>query len=114
MNTRLKFTTLAASLGFLAPMSVQAQGNRDSQVQVSVYYGDLDLSHQAGAQELIGRLEVAASKVCGGMPDIRDLTRFQMYRACTKHALDKAVASVGQPIVSALYGEPLQQTASSR
>jgi UrcA family protein len=112
MNTRVKFLTLAAT--FLAPMSVQAQGVRDNQVQVSVYYGDLDLSHQAGAQKLIDRLEAAASKVCGGMPDIRDLTRFQMYRACSKQALDNAVASVDQPVVSALYGEPLQQTASSR
>jgi UrcA family protein len=114
MNIRLKFLTLAANLVLLPPVSAHAQNIRDHQVQVSVYFGDLDLSHQAGAQELIGRLEVAASKVCGGMPDIRDLTRFQMYRACSKKALDNAVADVGRPIVSALYGEPLQQTASSR
>ena len=80
--------------------------------QIVVSYEDLDVSHPAGAQILIGRLQQAASKVCDGQPDIRDLERLALYRACARQAMDEAVASVGEPTVSELYGRPLPQLAA--
>jgi UrcA family protein len=82
--------------------------------QLVVSYGDLDLSRQSGARILLGRLATAASQVCGGVPDSRELARTAMYRTCTRQAMDNAVARVGSPMVISLYGNPYSQFASRR
>lgn len=84
------------------------------EMRVVVSYGDLDTSRPAGARVLINRLRVAASQVCGGEPYIRDLTSRARYRTCTRQAMDVAVASIGAPLVVALYGEPVLEALAQR
>lgn len=91
-----------------------AQAAPAGEPQLTVGYGDLDLSGKSGAQVLIGRLDIAASQVCGGEPDMRDLQRMAIYRTCKHQAMDHAVATVGSPTVSALYGGGYPQLASRR
>lgn len=64
---------------------------------------------------MISRIETAASRVCGGVPDIRDLDRQPIYRACVKQAMDDCVARLHQPMVYVLYyGKPLSQVTARK
>ncbi|MDE2495757.1 MAG: hypothetical protein KGL97_17805 [Alphaproteobacteria bacterium] len=49
---------------------------------------------------------MASDEVCGDQPDIRNLTAVIHYRGCVKSAVDRAVAEVGAPLVTALYDRP--------
>lgn len=109
-----KIAALALCAGLLGGVSAQAGETSSTGRQISVSYADLDISHRAGAEALLQRIEVAASQVCGGQPDIRDLHQLAFYRACKKDAMDGAVASIGSPMVASLYGLPLPQVAERK
>lgn len=81
---------------------------------LSVFYGDLDLTGNAGAAVFLERVKTAASQVCGVKPDNRDLAGQDGYRACLHEAVRGAVARLGNPTVSALYGEAMPQVAEGR
>jgi UrcA family protein len=72
--------------------------------QAVVNYSDLNLSREAGARELIRRLEAAAWRACGGAPIFGDYRAWAAHHACTKNAMNDAVANVDQPLVDSLYG----------
>jgi UrcA family protein len=69
-----------------------------------VDYSDLNLSREAGARELIRRLESAAWRACGGTPISNDYRAWTAHRACTKNAMNDAVADIDQPLVDRLFG----------
>ena len=73
---------------------------------IAVPYGDLDVAHQAGARVLLHRLRVAARKVCGLAPDIRDLTVRPDYDRCMDQAVGGAVTELDMPLLVELYREP--------
>ncbi len=66
----------------------------------TVSYADLDLGHEAGARALLMRINGAAKLVCS--PEPQNLRDTQPYQACTRQAVDRAVADVNNPAVSAL------------
>jgi UrcA family protein len=72
--------------------------------RVSVFYGDLDLSRQAGADVLYYRIAAAATQACGGRPDSREIAGTDRFRACRRAAMDSAVTRLGNPKVAALAG----------
>jgi UrcA family protein len=72
--------------------------------QMAVHYDDLNISHRAGAQALLYRLAGAATVVCNGLPDLRNLEQMMAYRACKRDAMDRAVVLIGAPEVTLLYG----------
>jgi UrcA family protein len=74
--------------------------------QVSVSYADLDLSRRAGAETLLARLQAGAGRVCGTEQGKRTLPERKLQSACLKQAMDGAVARIGAPLVTALYGQP--------
>lgn len=76
--------------------------------QVTVPYGDLNLSQEEGATALLSRIDHAATHVCGGRPQIADLHAWSAYEACRKDSMDRAVATVKAPLVASLYGLPHQ------
>ncbi len=94
---------VVASLVTTASASNAAQTSSDQQIVVS--YKDLDISRPAGAEILIARMKVAASKVCGPVPDIRQSEMRAAHRHCMADVLDRAVASMDAPIVGAVYRE---------
>lgn len=76
--------------------------------QVTVRYGDLNVTQEQGARSLLARLDRAATHVCGGQPRISDLHAWMSYEACRKATMDHAVATVKAPLVARLYGTPIQ------
>ena len=77
-------------------------GDTETRSQM-VSYADLDLGHEAGARALLTRITGAAKLVCS--PEPRELKDAKPYRACTRQAVDRAVADVNNPAVSALHHE---------
>jgi UrcA family protein len=97
------FTTALVTLIALGSIA-SAQPALNGAKQEAVSYADLDLSRDASAQIFISRIHAAADWVCGGKPDQRDMGEWGAYQACVKQAMDKAVASINEPVVAHLYG----------
>jgi UrcA family protein len=71
--------------------------------RIAVFYGDLNLSSEAGAAVMLRRLEQGARKVCGGTPGRQPLAVELAYRICREQALSDAVAQLDAPMVNAFY-----------
>jgi UrcA family protein len=69
----------------------------------TVRYGDLDLSKQADAQTLYGRLQRASNNVCVEYKELRNLQRMMLYNTCYRESLARAVDNVGHAAVKAAY-----------
>ena len=91
---------LAASIASVFPQSSGAE-TASKMVSVRVYYGDLNLATDAGAQTLLIRLNSAGRQVCGGrsMPASAKLNA--QHRACVRSKVAAAVAELGSPSVTA-------------
>lgn len=95
---------------FILTSGLSTYAAEAGQTQVTVRYGDLNLTHEEGARVLLTRLDHAATHVCGGSPRVADLHAWASYEACRKAAMDRAVASVRSPLVASLYGAPQAPT----
>lgn len=82
-----------AVLAMISAGSVHA-GEATAQRQMSIRYDDINVKEAAGARILLARIEMASRDVCGPAPDIRNLDGWQLFKACEKKAVDKAVASL--------------------
>jgi len=67
----------------------------------AVNYADLDLSTQAGAQQLVKRIRGAAKFVCSPKPNTSDIKASDDYTKCVNTAFGNAVAHVDNPLVTA-------------
>ena len=105
-NSALVFCALALTA---APALA---GGMNRQHSVVVSYGDLDVSHSAGARALLYRLDRAATHICGVVPDSRDLGRATLHKSCKKAVVGAAVARIGNPQLFRAYGRPMPQVAS--
>ncbi len=118
MNRFGKVAAFAISFGLLGGLlggaSAMAGENTIVVDKVSVAYGDLNLSSQAGNQVLLARVRSAAALACGGRPDTRDIKGMTRFQTCAKDALDSAVTRIGAPKLAALYGLNVQKVASAR
>jgi len=99
------FGVLATSI---AAVSTAAEGTEA--LQVTVKYGDLNVSTPQGAAALYSRIRVAADAVCWPL-DHGDLSSKVKMAACVHKAIADAVTTVDQPTLSAVYiakyGQPL-------
>ncbi len=89
----------AALLSGLLAATAQATVSRDVQREV-VSYADLNLQSEADAAILVGRIEVAARKVCGlrtSRPLPLDIVA--RLRVCAEDATARAIAGVNAPTV---------------
>lgn len=112
MYAKTLLTTVAfvAFSGF-AGASLAAPAAPSDQVSVAVGVGDLNLAAQPGAATALRRIHNAAQSICGPAPDIRDLERGADYRACIAASMGPAVASLNNPLVTALYSGQGERTA---
>lgn len=97
---------VAASVAFAAVLGGQptfAATADDGTISVSVPYTDLNLQSPAGARTMLARLTAASHTACGSEPAINNLGRAQLYRNCVSGTLDRAVRSLGAPLVTAAY-----------
>ena len=99
--------TFAAVAGFAALVSAAAHAAPASNptsdvvtVSKTVSVADLDIGSPAGANAALARLRYAAKAACdpGGTP----LDGGTQYRACVSDAVDRAVASLGSPVLTAI------------
>ena len=90
---------------FLAASAVAlpaAAQSVDEPVSVAVSFADLDIGHTAGANILLHRLQAAAVKACGGLPDIRVLGEMAAFDKCRREAVGRAVATINSPLLTAM------------
>jgi UrcA family protein len=93
-----------------APAVADGLGNP---LSYHVKYGDLDLTHPAGVNELYNRIQVASQEVCAPWSAL-ELQRVQIYNACVTDAMSRAVAGFKQPALTALYLEKTGNSPSQR
>ena len=97
----------AAFLAASSPASAQSHGANVVVEQVPVSYLDLDLSTRQGADLMLARLRRAALRVCGerapiGQEDLAMAIDSDI-RACRIAAVERAVAQLDRPLVTAAY-----------
>lgn len=73
-----------------------------------VPFGDLNLSNPMGAQKMMQRITFAATKACGGLPDIREIRERTMFKSCVREAKDDAVREINMPLLTTQF---LEETA---
>ncbi|HEY2178395.1 MAG TPA: UrcA family protein [Caulobacteraceae bacterium] len=105
MSLKLIVTTVAAMGALAYAVSSHAAPSSDSDtVSVTVSLAGLDMASQAGGHAALQRITGAARIICGEAPSPVDLSGGPAYRACMKTAIDRAVDTLGNPIVTALNG----------
>lgn len=98
------FACACAVLAVVATASPgSAHGWMTKTQELRVSYADLDMSRAEGATTLLARLQLASQQVCGGRPDLRDLSGLAAFDQCYKGALSSAVASVHSDLLVTLY-----------
>jgi UrcA family protein len=98
LTTPVLCLAAAATLTSAAPAFAQTS---DTVPSVSVKYGNLDIGSPTGAQVLLKRIKAAATTVCGGAPDIRQLHQLTSFEACRSSAVARAVVAVDSPMLTA-------------
>jgi len=112
----MKKSLIACALAFSSlPLAAHAEpadrldptaiGTRAAIDFLDVIYGDLNLTNAAGAKVLYSRIKFAATRVCGGLPDIREMRERRNFKACQQAATNDAVRQVNAPLVTALFIE---------
>lgn len=92
---------LALSLAASAQAAPPASRFDPDIVSVRVPLIDLNLNHEAGARTALQRIRNAARQVCGD-PSPSLLHQSARYRDCQRDAVDRAVATLGIPTVTAV------------
>jgi UrcA family protein len=106
---RISIAALAtlASLGLGATAPAMATALRSAEQpgvsQKVVHFGDLNLNTEHGADQLYRRLNFAARDVCSDNGDMYYLTQSRAYHQCRRNALERAVAQLDEPKVTAIY-----------
>lgn len=70
-------------------------------VKTTVTFGDLNLGHSEGVEQLYRRIAGAAQRVCGSL-DGRSVRENLQFSVCLKQSIARAVAAVDQPALTAL------------
>ena len=94
---------LVAATAAPAAAGVHPARNDPDALETIVRFSDLDLNRAAGAEQMLVRLERAAGDVCGEAPSPREVGKRSRYRACVATTLDRAVASIDAPLLTARY-----------
>lgn len=90
-----------ALLGALSAAAIPAHASDTQQISTTVRLGDLDLTSSDGAQAAMSRIHRAAREICGPDPDVREFDSRRLYNQCVDQAVDRAVASLDMPMVTA-------------
>jgi UrcA family protein len=101
LNTKSFVCIAAVAACAVLSSPVQAK-DHEVEVKISVSAAGLDLSQPAGARELYGRLQKAATIVCGNgnRVDLQPLTDFA---SCYETAVGDAVRSADRPHLTMVY-----------
>ena len=95
-------TVLALSL---AAGASTASAQTSDVVKVKVSVAGLNASSERGASIILRRIRNAAAEVCGPEPTA-PLDRMAVFQPCVKSVTDHTVASLHNPMLTALNGGP--------
>jgi UrcA family protein len=103
--TRNLITVLAsvAATALLVSAPARADNQNVEVTKIPIHFGDLDLDTHSGAHSLYLRLSGAARLACGSEPNVVDLAEMRQANRCQQAAIEKAVAQVDRPQLTALY-----------
>jgi UrcA family protein len=94
---------LFAAAALAAPALANPSGFGETEtVSRTVRLADVDLHTIDGARVAARRIKNAASDVCGG--NSRPILMVSDFTDCRNHAIDRALASLDAPLVSAALG----------
>lgn len=88
-------------VSFSQPAAAQSVNPGSEIVSYHVAFPDLNIDGQAGAAALLHRIRHAARQVCGDNDDDM-LDAGRQLQACMKDSVDRAVASLNAPTLTAL------------
>jgi UrcA family protein len=109
MFRSIKSRFFTAAVGVIATTQIamaEMPGERVEVGRVTVSYGDIDLGNVADVRLMLGRLEQAAYRACGGDPRWNPSyallwgTLNAEYRQCRSDAVSRAVTTVDAPLLS--------------
>lgn len=84
----------------------QPSPKKDLVTSVRVTYSDLDLTQQADVRILLGRIEKAAYRACGGNPRLHPTYSVMpgrteaVFKECREDAIARAIGVVDAPVLS--------------
>jgi UrcA family protein len=107
-SIRLTSPAWATLLCFAINPAAQATASAERELvrAVRVSYADLDLTRQADVQLLLGRIENAAYRACGGDPrqhpsySVIPRRTEAAFKECREDAIARAVATIDAPVLS--------------
>lgn len=67
-----------------------------------VNYSDLNINREPGAEAMLRRITSAADQICGRESQRTSLDRVALHQACVRSTVDRTVADLGSPMVTAL------------
>jgi len=101
LTTAALAATLIASSGVAHAQPLELRN--EAAPSETVRYGDLDIDHAAGAEILLRRISLAATRVCGGQPDARAWGATRAFATCRQTTIARAVTRVGAPALQARH-----------
>jgi UrcA family protein len=102
-NAMNRLLASALAFCFAIPIAGAAVAHTDTATQVQVRYGDLDLSSASGAAVMLQRIDDAATEACGApWGSLREYRLSVQRSACHRESMERAVAAVESPALSAL------------
>jgi UrcA family protein len=93
---------VCASAFLFAGAAVAPAAAQEVESQV-VYFGDLDLWSENGADALVRRIQSAADNVCGDAPGPAPVVVQQDIRACEVETTEYAIEDLAHPMVTARF-----------
>jgi UrcA family protein len=105
------FVAPFAALLLLAGQSAVGHADPAAPDAVKVSYADLDLRDPAGAERLYKRLDQTARQVCGSPTLANSAIIAPGYKACVVEAVERAVAEVDSPLLSAYHAARIGKSA---
>lgn len=105
--TPLVLVAVLMTAGGYPAAAQETLASRSSVVTVRVPIGDLDLSQDAGADTLLRRASLAASRACGGIPrpSVFVVVETRAFRECKAVAMSQAVAQLDSPLVNQRFAQ---------
>ncbi len=107
----------AAILPVTVSPSAAGPAKADYIRDVEVSYSDIDLDTEAGARELLSRVEAAAYKACGGDPrrhrsyDLMPKLTRETFEHCRQNAIEAAVERLDAVLVTQLHNKSVKYAA---
>lgn len=117
MTTASRFRTVVATAFFGAVASgfvvLPAVADGSDVAQMTVKYGELNISNPQGTAALYARIRSAAKIVCSQF-DGRGIDAYLQREACVNKAILGAVTNVNSPALSALYSAKIGKEVPTR